>query len=142
MNIIPRKPESVNGSDYISNYPDMSKALKQCAKLKKQFLPYFTDGDLVGDCLLAKPIKESHICAYTLPDRAIMVVINTSAHPKVVDFDVDLAPWIKSVTGNFEVRQYDEDGKLVSTTLANAGWHGKSKNLEPNEMTVIEFQGK
>ncbi|MFA5816175.1 MAG: hypothetical protein WC865_11195, partial [Bacteroidales bacterium] len=142
MNIFPRKAESINGSDYISNYPDLSKALKQCAKLKKQFLPYFTEGDLVGDCLLNKPLNGVHACAYTLPDRAIMILISTSPLKQVVEFDVNLAPWVKSTDGNYEVKQYDENGKLVSTTPANATWHGKSKSLEANEMTVLEFIGK
>jgi hypothetical protein len=142
MNIIPRKAESINGSDYISNYPDLSKALKQCASLKKQFLPYFTEGNLVGDCLLTKPVNGAHFCSYTLPDRAIMVLINTSSQERTVKFNVNLTPWMNLKTGKYEIKQYDENGKLISETNENATWQGKSKKLETNEMTVIEFIGK
>jgi len=142
MNIFPRKTESINGSDYIVNYPDLSKALKQCASLKKQFLPYFTEGNLVGNCLLTRPVNGTHVCGYTLPDRAIMVIINTALTKQAVEFDVNLAPWVKSKTGKYEMRQYDENGKLISTTTINEAWHGKSTNLDANEMTVIEFIGK
>lgn len=142
MNIFPRKAESINGSDYISNYPDLSKALKQCAKLKKQFLPYFTEGDLVGDCLLSKPLNGVHTCAYTLPDRAVMVVINTSLPKQTVEFDVNLAPWIKSATGKYEMRQYNENGELVASASVNAACRMKSKSLELNEMALFEMIGK
>ena len=53
--IMPRKPESTNGSDSIVNYPAFSKALKQCASLRERFLRYFTEGELIGDCLLSSP---------------------------------------------------------------------------------------
>jgi len=142
MNIFPRKAESINGSDYISNYPDLSKALKQCAKLKKQFLPYFTEGDLVGDCLLSKPLAGIHTCAYTLPDRAVMVVINTSLPNQTAEFDVDLAPWINSATGKYEMRHYNENGELVASILVNAACRMKSKSLELNEMALFEMIGK
>jgi hypothetical protein len=139
MNIFPRKAESINGSDYISNHPDLSNALKQCARLKKQFLPYFTEGALIGDGLLKKPVNEVHICGYTLPDRAIMIMINTVPERQAVEFEVDLAPWIKSVSGNYTMNQYDENGSLTSSTTAKAHLHGKSGILGTNEMIVIEF---
>jgi len=139
MNIFPRKAESINGSDYISNYPDLSIALKQCSNLKKKFLPYFTEGNLIGECLLTRQIDGAHVCAYTLKDRAIMVLINTSSSKQTIEFDMNLEPWVKSKTGKYAVTQYEENGKSVSTTTINKIWHGKSKKLEANEMTVIEF---
>ena len=142
MNIFPRKPESINGSDYISGYPALSEALKQCARLKKQFLPYFTEGEMVGDGLLTRALKGVHVCAYNLPDRAIMVLINTSHTRQKVEFDVNLAPWIKSLTGNYTVNHYEENGKPLWFKPVKAQLHGKTKNLEVNEMTVLEFIGE
>ena len=52
---IPRKAESIK-PDYISNYQDLSKALKQCAKLKT-ISTYFTEG-IDREYLLTKPLKE------------------------------------------------------------------------------------
>ncbi|MCK9411036.1 MAG: hypothetical protein M0Q53_01965 [Prolixibacteraceae bacterium] len=142
MNLFPRKAESINGSDYIANYPELSKALKQCAKLKKQFLPYFTEGDLVGDCLLSKPLPGVHTCAYALPDRAVMIIINTSLPKQTVEFDVKLASWIKSASGKYEMRQYNENGELVASTSVKGACHMKSKSLEINEMALFEMIGK
>jgi hypothetical protein len=141
MNIFPRKAESINGSDYISNYPDLSQALKQCARLKKQFLPYFVEGTLVGDCLLTKPLNGAHVCSYTLPDRALMVFINTSPSRINIECDVNLAPWIR-VAAEYEIKQYDENGKQICSTKTEAAWHGTLKSLEPGEMALIECTGK
>lgn len=142
MNIFPRKAKSINGSDLISNYPAMSLALKQCSKLKKQFLHYFIDGELIGDGLLTHPLNGVHICAYTLADRAIMVIINSSPSKKRVEFDLDLGPWIKSTTGKFKVHQYDENGLQLSLKKTHAVLHEKSKILDVNEMTILEFTGE
>ncbi len=142
MNIMPRKAGSTNGSDYISSYPDMGKALKQCAALKKQFLPYFLDGNLLGDCLLSKPVADAQVCAYALPDKAILVLINTSPTPKSIELDVNLAPWMNPQTDKYRIRHYNEDGGLVSEAMVPKNWHGKSKILQPNELEVIEFIGK
>jgi len=139
MNIFPRKAESINGSDYISNYPDLSKALKQCAKLKKQFLPYFTEGELIGECLLTKPLKEIQTCAYTLPDRAIMIIINTTNQKQTFEFGLNLAPWIQSNGGKYKTKQYNENGEIVSEAQVNATCRLKIKNLKIHEMTLFEF---
>ena len=139
MNIFPRKAESINGSDYISNYPDFSLALKQCAKLRKQFLPFFTDGTLIGECLLTQSCPAAHITSYVLPDKVLMVMINkVGAQP--IGFDLDLEPWLKSASGKYSVKSYDMDGKLVSTVdLASGKWHGETKALQPQEIAMLEF---
>ncbi len=46
LNVWPRKPDGINGSDYISNHPALSKSLKQCARLRKQFLNYFVEWNI------------------------------------------------------------------------------------------------
>ena len=35
----------------------MSRALKQCARLRAKFLSYFTDGTLIGECILEKAVS-------------------------------------------------------------------------------------
>ncbi len=77
LNVFPRKAESTNGSDWIANHPELSAALKQCAALRKQFLDYFTDGTLIGDCILTEPCPTAHVSAYVLHDRILVILINT-----------------------------------------------------------------
>jgi len=66
LNVQPRKPDGTNGSDRIASHPELSRALKQCAKLRGQFLPYFVEGTLVGDCVLVEPCPDAVVGAYAL----------------------------------------------------------------------------
>ena len=141
LNVFPRKKESVNGSDYIANYPDLSKALKQCAALRKQFLPYFTDGTLIGECILTQP-SAMHVSAYVLPDRALVLVVNREGQPPA-SIACDLAPWLKSKSGGYVVKAYGEDGVLQATTKITGGaWNPETGNLKPGEMVVYEIEAE
>ena len=136
--MFPRKKESANGSDWISNYPDLSKALKQCAGLRKTFLPYFLDGTLIGDCILSQPCPATHVTAYALHDRALLILINKCGS-RQVDFECDLGPWVKSSSGRYEAKSYNEDGKLLGTEkIEGAAWKGKTPMLENGQMIVYE----
>lgn len=50
LNVWPAKPDHINGSERIANVAELSGTPKICAGLRKQFLPYFTDGVLIGNC--------------------------------------------------------------------------------------------
>lgn len=137
LNILPRKKGSVNGSDYINNYPDFSKALKQCAKLRKQFLTYFTDGTLIGECILDQPCA-SQVTAYVLPDKVMMILINLGGEGPV-PFSTDISQWLASKSGSYSVRSYDEDGNLKSTTKIAGKWASQTSKLANAGMALYEF---
>lgn len=139
LNLMPRRKASTNASDYIGNHAELSKALKQCAKLRKQFLPYFTDGVLIGECILDEECPGAHVCAYVLPDRVLMILINQGGRRKV-GFRCDLGSWLKSPSGRYQVKCYDENGRLTSETTASADWKAETRDLRPEELTVYEFE--
>jgi hypothetical protein len=115
MNVQPRKPDSINGSDWIRNHPELSRALKQCAKLRTQFLPYFVDGTPIGDCILPKPCAGAQVCAYVLPDKILVIVLNTGVKaPKQLKFNP--APWLASTSGRYAVKWYDGEGHAIQST--------------------------
>ncbi|MCC6445532.1 MAG: hypothetical protein IT210_19005 [Armatimonadetes bacterium] len=137
--IMPRKPESANGSDSIASHPAFSKALKQCAALRKRFLPFFTEGTLIGECLLSEPCR-AHVSAYVLPDRALMILVNTGP-AGLVRFSADLRPWLKSDKGQYRVSVFDEDGSVVETAASIEGiWRGRAGRLAAGEMRLFEFR--
>lgn len=137
LNVFPRKKESVNGSDYIANWPELSKALKQCAKLRKQFLRYFTEGTLIGECILDQP-NPHHISAYVLPDRVMMIVLNKGAAGPVA-FSADIGQWLSSRSGKYQVTCYDENGAETSKSTIDSGkWASQTPKLAENEMVVYE----
>jgi len=105
--------------------------------LRKTFLPYFLDGTLIGDCILSEPCPATHITAYVLPDRALMILINQGAERKV-DLTCNLDPWLKS--DRYEVQAFDEDGKLLGTWKTGSEWHAETKALQSGEMVVFEIK--
>ncbi len=122
MNIFPRKAESTNGSDWIANHTELSAALKQCAHLRKQFLDYFTDGTLIGECILTEPNPDAHVSAYVLSDRILIVVINQGPS-KSLNLKADPSPWMSKPGDAFTVQSFDGSGKLVATTSIRHPWN-------------------
>lgn len=142
LNIFPRKKESINGSDRIEAYPELSRALKQCAKLKKQFLPYFTEGKMIGDCILSEPCPGIHTTTYVLPDRLLMVLINTEGARKV-EFQTDLAPWLGNDAKTRQIKSYNADGERISETkISRPQWRGQTPILKSGEMMLFEIVGQ
>ncbi len=139
LNVWPTKPGGVNGSDRIENHPELSRALKQCAKLRAQFLDYFTEGTFVGYCILTEMCVGAHICAYVLPDRVLVLLTNEAA-PREVTLNCDLAPWVPSGSGSYEVRHYDIEGALLDVGEVGEGPQElTTQPLQNLEITLYEF---
>ncbi len=122
MNIQPRKPDGINGSDWIENHPALGRALKQCARLRAQFLPYFVDGTFIGNCILSEPCPGTIIGAYVLPEKVFVVVLNTVDKDRQIDLSLNLPPWLASPAGRYRVKSYDGQGKpaeLIELSRSN-----------------------
>ncbi|MBM3493964.1 MAG: hypothetical protein FJX72_06550, partial [Armatimonadetes bacterium] len=94
LNVWPSKPDNINGSERIANVPGLSKTLKTCAALRKRFLPYFTEGVLIGACLMPEASPGARLAAYQLPDRVMAVVLNQGGEGELA-VPYDLSPWMK-----------------------------------------------
>ena len=139
LSVFPRKLNSVNGSDWIVNYPQLSTALKQCSKLRKQFLHYFTDGTLIGNCILSEVCPNTIVSAYILPDKVLMILVNQTSERRI-DFNCDLKPWLKSASGKYTVKVYDVDGKLVkSLNIDNSAWRGTIGPMKHLDIALFEL---
>lgn len=143
VNIMPSKPDGANGTAWIKDYPELGRILKQCAGVRKQFLNYFTDGKLIGECLLKEPVQGAHINAYVLPDRVLFILMNTTNKVKRIDFSVNLEPWLKSKTGKYEVRSYDQYGThLGHSKVISCQWRSKTQRLKNMDLAIFEFIAK
>lgn len=142
LNVWPSKPDSINGSANIKDYPKLSATLKQCAKLRKQFLPYFTDGILIGNCAQTEWNPGIRTSAYVLPDRMMALVVNPGAEqPLKVKYDLE--PWVKSPSHKYEMKSYDADGNLLeSKEITSRTRTLTTKSLKPMEIAVYEFVAK
>jgi hypothetical protein len=140
LNLMPRKtPYGVNGAGTIEQYPEFAKILKQCADRRRQFLEYFTDGTLIGECLLSRDCPGAHVSAYIRPGKALLMILNEQDR-RAVPFQCNLAAWIKSPTGRYQVECYDMDGKLLKTEETTAAWQAVTLELEKNGITLFEIK--
>ncbi|HQP98282.1 MAG TPA: hypothetical protein PLY86_07500 [bacterium] len=138
MNVMPRKPGGINGSAAIEDYPEYSQALKQCAKLREQFLSYFIEGTLIGDCVLTEECPGTHVSAYVLADRVLVIVLNQKAE-EPVKVQMDMEPWLKSTAGGVEMTRYNADGVQMSKRMFGGSKIEIEEDLKPLEMVVYEM---
>lgn len=114
--------------------------LKQCAGLRKQFLKYFTDGQLIGECLLRDPVDGAHVSANVLRDRVLLLVMNTSDQHRRIRFHIDLNPWLHSTTGEYTAKKYDQFGKRFGSdgTIEHLS-RFETGPLRHYDMSIYEF---
>ena len=114
MNVWPSRPDNINGSARVGDYPELSAALQQCAELRKRFLRYFTEGTLIGDCApTGDPPPGVFVATYVLGDRALTIVLNREARTRV-PLELDISPWLGRDPSRCTVRTYSDAGRLVS----------------------------
>lgn len=139
LNIFPRKPGNVNGSDWIRSHPELSRTLRQCAALRRQFLDYFTSGTIIGQCMLTTPCEDARVNAYVRDARALMIVLNSSAPDQELVLRWDPGAWLTG-KGPLNVTRYDMSGhKLSETRCRRAVQKLKIKGLPKDELTIFEI---
>ena len=100
-------------------------------------MEYFTDGELIGDCILTEPTPSAHVCAYVLPNRVLMIVLNAGA-AQPVSLKTDLRPWCDSPSGRYRVTRYSADGKIVSIATTSRRWQ-TARKIENGELALYTF---
>lgn len=141
INVMPRRPDESYGSALISSQPDMAKALKEVASLRKQFLPFFDEGTFIGESALSKRAS-AFVRGYTLDKKLLMIVLNDQAKAEKVAVNSDLRLWLPS-TQSYVSKYYDSAGRLVRTVRsAGQQWSGSTDLLQPNELVLFEIDGQ
>ena len=134
INAYPSKPNNINGSALIRDYPEYSKALKQCAALREKFLTYFLDADLVGECLLSEECTTARVTGYALPDSALIFAVKHSTEDAALSYD--LTDWCGE--GEYNITIYNADREIVTSYRGGAAGIIKlSGNAE--ELFAIEL---
>ena len=139
VNVWPLKPDSPNGSDWIANHKGLSLTLKECARLRSQFLAYFTDGTFISNCILTEPCPNAHVSAYVLPNSMLIIVINTGGADSISP-SFDLQPWLSSQSGSYAVKSYGSDGRLVGASATRDGnWRMENHPMKHLEIALFEL---
>ena len=138
INFLLRKPDGENGSAILSEKPELSRAVKQVAARRRQFLPFFTDGTPIGDGILADP-GPVFVRAHIWGNRALVVLVNEAGAPVMTDLNLNPALWLPE--GKHRLRRFAADGR--STDEAEIGVKKghpsfvKGRKLAPGEMEYI-----
>jgi len=141
LNVMPRKVDQANGTALITEKPDLAAALTTVSRLRKEFLPYFTDGIFIGDSVLDRPLN-AFVRGYQLKDKMLIVVLNDNDQANAFGIQSNLALWLPE-TNSFEVKSYDSDGHLERTAReAKAQWVGTTEKLSPGQFAFFEIQAK
>jgi len=141
LNVMPRKPDAPNGSALISSQPEMAKALKEVASLRKQFLPFFVEGVFIGDSMLRQPCS-AFVKGYVHGDKLLVIVLNDQAQAQGVTFQADLGLWLPA-SESYRVQSYDSSGKLRETaSVQGARWLGVTPLLQPSELALFVVEPK
>jgi hypothetical protein len=139
LNIMPRKPDGANGTALISEQPALSAALREVAALRKQFLPFFVEGTLIGESLLSEPTS-AFVRGHQLGERLLVIVLNEQDKPQQVTLQSDLDLWLPSVR-HYHVKYYDSGGNLVETSKREGThWSGTTRLLQSLELAFFEIQ--
>ncbi len=139
INAMPRRPDTPNGTSLISDQPVLGAALANAAQLRKQFLPYFITGTLIGDSVQSAATN-GFVRAYQLPDRLLVIVLNDREKAAPVVVRSDLSLWLPSAA-SYKVVSYDGHGKQLGegTAASPQRWSANTAQLEPGEMAFFEI---
>jgi len=138
LNVMPSRPDLPNGTALISDKPALAASLKEVANLRKEFLPFFTEGISLGNSILSNPTP-AFVRGYQLGGKLLIIVLNDKQHPSRVVLQSDLGLWTSSP--NFsETKYYDSSGKLIDTQQGHGShWSGSTPQIQPGDLAVIEI---
>ena len=137
--MFPSKPGGINGSAYFFEYPQVCAALKQCTALRKQFLSYFTDGRIIGDCVLTSACKGARVTAYLREDSLLIIALRDTDEGfkhRTITFDIDASLWLG--TGVYKRMTLNNEGVPVSEAESQSVFTFSSE-MEYGEMIFIEL---
>jgi hypothetical protein len=171
INVLAKAPNRQNGTLLISDVPSVAAAIKELAARREQFLPFFTEGVFIGECVLAAPACEfvrTHkadwiggativlgkfeyprvfVRGHVLGDEMLIVVLNNGESAETIHFTSDLTMWLPGAEA-YSIKYYDAVGSSMGETALPradaAPWAAKTAVLAPLELAyfVVEKNDK
>jgi hypothetical protein len=141
INAMPQKADLPNGTAHISESPAFAAALKEAANLHVRFLPFFTQGNLLGDSFLSQT-PGAFVRGWQLGDKLLVLVVNDKGQQYTAFLKSSLSLWLPGASA-YSITQYDGEGQLVShDTVDGTQWIGATRPLKPSQMALFEIQAK
>ena len=96
LNFLIRRKNGIWGSGEFRDFPTVTKLLSQLARLRRQYLEFFTDGEVLGEGLVREEITGIHTAGYRLKNRLLLFVVDErpSGPAQKVIFTIDVPRWL------------------------------------------------
>jgi len=141
LNVMPKKPDQPNGTALIAANPPLSAALKLVARLRRQFLSYFSEGVFLGGSMLSEP-SAGFVRGYQLQRKLLVIVLNDHDRAQPVSVRSDLDLWLGS-SKRVRVRYFDESGRVLDESAQSARrWSAVTRVLQPLELAFFELDAE
>ena len=139
LNLVPKKPDMPNGTALISDFPTLSRVVKEMAALRKQFLPYFTEGIMLGNSVLCEPVPV-FVSAHQFGNKLLIICLNDTSMTQKLKITCDLTLWLPEAR-KYAVKSYNTEGKLLKTSTWNKStqWADNTCKLKPLELEFFEI---
>ena len=167
INAMPKQPEATNGTKLISEEPELAAALRQVAALRRQFLPYFVEGNFLGESVLSRPVcrfvrskmdgeiggalsnpgkfeyPDIFVRGHQLRNKLLIVVLNNSNVARPVEIPSNLGLWLPEADA-YQVTYFNGVGHRIrgGTTCLDkrSEWQGQTDRLQPLELAFVEIE--
>ena len=142
INAFPRIGTDINGNCYLKDIPQLSEALRTCWGIKQKYMPYFTEGRLIGDCISTEFVSgATKVSAYIYGDNALILVLNTAGGKSGKTLSVDLDMWM-GPHGKYVIKPVSEKLKGARHIYKDKGACSlETPALEQGEIYIFEVNG-
>lgn len=140
LNLLMRKPNHIWGSAWFHDLPEIHALIKDLSALRRQFLPYFTSGILLGDGVMDRDWTELHVAGYLLPSKLLLFVLNDRGKTcRSAKIGVDLARWFKIGSQRGEMKVYNLKGECTDRRAFDVSLFKHTfPALNKGELQVVE----
>lgn len=147
--------------------PKLAAALKEASARRRQFLPYFTAGNFLGESVLSRPVcafvrskqdgeiggslfkggrfeyPELFVRGHQLTNKLLIIMLNNATEPRTMTVPSKFALWLPPAA-QYRITYYDDQEENVReqtvALAAGAEWAGKTDLLQPLAMAFFEIE--
>jgi hypothetical protein len=120
LNFLIRRRNGVWGSGEFCDHPALVKLLTRLARLRRRYLKFFTEGEVLGDGLVREEIEGVHTAGYRLNDRLLLFVVDErpSGRPKKITLTIDVGCWVPGLGNKMRCEEFYLTGKRPTRVIA------------------------
>ena len=108
--------------------------------MRKQFLPYFTEGLALGDSMLSDP-PLCFVRGFRLGNRVLIIALNQGAVADQFTLRSNLAIWCNGGVEKWTEIYRNQRAEIVERRSGrDRDWTGTTKKLQPLEVAFFEIE--